>query len=252
MAKDEIQAEAAKISWFHSLDLGHGIVTRGYDDSPGKLPTLGIPDDLSGKTVLDVGAWDGFFSFEAERRGAERVLATDFFCWGGGGWGTKKGFELARRALNSKVDDCEIDVLDLSPEKVGTFDLVLFLGVLYHMRHPLLCLEKVASVTAKGGMVIVETHVDLLHLKRPALAFYPDRELNNDPTNWFGPNPAAVEGMLRTVGFRKIVAYSQVPPRTNALQPQDALVMVAGYPHVPPQPDAEAAAQGRMVFHAWK
>ena len=71
MTKDEIQAEAAKVSWFHSLDLGHGIVTRGYDDSPSKLKALGIPEDLTGKTVVDIGAWDGFFSFEAERRGAK-------------------------------------------------------------------------------------------------------------------------------------------------------------------------------------
>jgi tRNA (mo5U34)-methyltransferase len=230
ITKNEIQAEAAKIAWFHSLDLGHGIVTRGYDDSPSKLKTLGIPEDLTGKTVLDIGAWDGFFSFEAERRGAKRVLATDFFCWSGGGWGTKGGFELARRALGSKVEDCRIDVLGLSPEKIGTFDLVLFLGVLYHMRHPILSLEKMASVTAPGGMAILETHVDLLEIKRPAVAFYPESELNNDATNWFGPNPAAVEGMLRAVGFQKIVAHSPIPGPV----------------------DLETIANRRMVFHAWK
>jgi tRNA (mo5U34)-methyltransferase len=228
--RDEIQAEAAKIKWFHSIDLGQGIITQGYDDSPNKLKALGIPEDLTGKTVLDIGAWDGFFSFEAERRGATRVLATDFFCWGGGGWGTKGGFEMARRTLNSKVEDCEIDVFDLSPDRIGTFDLVLFLGVLYHMRHPLLSLEKVASVTTEGGMVIVETHVDMLDVKRPAIAFYPDRELNNDPTNWFGPNPAAVEGMLKSVGFKKVIAHSPAPFMT----------------------EPEAVTQGRMVFHAWK
>jgi tRNA (mo5U34)-methyltransferase len=230
ITKNEIQTEADKIAWFHSLDLGQGIVTRGYDDSPNKLKALGIPEDLTGKTVLDIGAWDGFFSFEAERRGAKRVLATDLFCWGGGGWGTKDGFELARRALDSKVEDLRVDVLSLSPEKIGTFDLVLFLGVLYHMRHPLLSLEKVASVTAPGGMVIIETHVDLLEIKRPALAFYPETELNNDGTNWFGPNPAAVEGMLKTVGFTKVVAHSPLP--------------AAAYP--------ETVVQRRMVFHAWK
>lgn len=230
MTKDKIEAEAAKIKWFHRVDLGHGIITQGSEDSPNKLQGLGFPEDLTGKTVLDVGAWDGYFSFEAERRGAARVLATDLFCWGGSKWGTKSGFELARRALNSRVKDRDIDVLDLSPEKIGTFDLVLFLGVLYHMRHPLLALEKVASVTAVGGMVIIETHVDMLHMKRPALALYPDRELNNDPTNWFGPNPAAVEGMLKSVGFKDIIAHSPVPSAT----------------------DPEAVTQSRMVFHAWK
>jgi tRNA (mo5U34)-methyltransferase len=121
-------------------------------------------------------------------------------------------------------------VLSLSPEKIGTFDLVLFLGVLYHMRHPILSLEKMASVTAPGGMVIIETQVDLLEIKRPALAFYPESELNGDATNWFGPNPPAIEGMLRTVGFQKVVAHSPLPP--------------AAYP--------ETIVQRRMVFHAWK
>jgi len=104
-----------------------------------------MPENLAGKTVLDVGAWDGFFSFESERRRAERVLATDSFCWSGEG-GTKAGFELARKVLNSKVEDVEMDVLDLSPENIGTFDIVLFLGVLYHMRRPLLALERPGEV----------------------------------------------------------------------------------------------------------
>src|SRR6185295_7335307 len=140
-----------------------------------------------------------FFSFEAERRGAARVLATDSFCWGQGGWGTKAGFELARRALHSRVEDLEIDPMDLSPERVGTFDVVLFIGVLYHMRHPLLALERVASVTRE--LAIVDTHVAMTDLDRPVMLFYPNNELNDDWTNWWGPNPAAVEAMLGTVGF---------------------------------------------------
>ena len=74
--------------------------------------------------------------------------------------GTKAGFELARKALDSKVEDLSIDVLDLSPERIGKFDLVLILGVLYHMRHPLLALERVASVTK--DQLVLETHVDFL------------------------------------------------------------------------------------------
>lgn len=202
MNADELREEVAKIKWFHSIDLGYGIITPGAEYTPLKLPTLGLPEDLQGMTVLDIGAWDGFFSFEAERRGASRVLATDSFCWSGEGWGTKAGFNLARKVLNSKVEVKEIDVLDLSPDKIGVFDLVLFLGVLYHMRHPLLALERVASVT--GKQLILETHADVLLCKRPAMAFYPEAELDNDPTNWFGPNAAAVEAMLKSVGFRKI------------------------------------------------
>ena len=188
------------IRWWHRIDLGSGIVTPGDDPTADRLKHLKIPPDLTNMTVLDVGAWDGFFSFEAERRGARRVLATDSFCWDGGGWGTKAGFELARRALGSRVEDLTIDPLELSPERVGVFDLVLFVGVLYHMRHPLLALERVASVT--GNMLILQTQVDFVPIERPAMAFYEGTEFNDDPTNWCGPNPPAVLAMLRTVGFK--------------------------------------------------
>src|SRR5579885_955306 len=130
----QLKSEVAKTKWWHTIDLGNGIITPGIDKSATKLKRLGIPRDLSGLSVLDICAWDGFFSFEAERRGASRVMATDSFCWGGEGGGSKAGFELARRALKSKVQDMEIEVLDISPETVGTFDLVFLFGVLYHMR----------------------------------------------------------------------------------------------------------------------
>lgn len=204
---ETLKREVAAITWWHTIDLGKGIVTPGLDPTPARLPEIRLPEDLAGLSVLDVGAWDGFFSFEAERRGAKRVLATDSFCWGQGGWGTKAGFELARRALRSKVEDSDIDPLELSPEKIGTFDLVLCLGVLYHMRHPLLALERVASVTRRR--LILQTQVDLAGLTRPAIAFYQGSELHNDPTNWCGPNPAAVVAMLRTVGFGNVEVVSQ-------------------------------------------
>jgi tRNA (mo5U34)-methyltransferase len=202
-----VKREVSGIKWWHTIDLGNGIVTPGLDPTPARLPEIQLPDDLSGLSVLDIGAWDGFFSFEAERRGARRVLATDSFCWGQGGWGTKAGFELARRVRQSKVEDYDIDPLELSPEKIGMFDLVLCLGVLYHMRHPLLTLERVASVTR--GRLILQTQVDLAGITRPAIAFYQGSELHNDPTNWCGPNPAAVIAMLRTVGFRDVRVVAQ-------------------------------------------
>ena len=138
MTVDELKKEVSKIKWFHSIDLGNGIVTPGQCKNSAMMEILGMPEDLSGMTVLDIGAWDGYYSFEAERRGAKRVLATDHFCWDGEGWGTKTGFNLARRALNSNVDDMEIDVPDISPKKIGQFDLVLFMGVIYHLLHPML------------------------------------------------------------------------------------------------------------------
>jgi len=241
---DELRREVAGVSWFHSIPLGHGIVTPGEDNSSRRLARLGIPEDLSGLSVLDVGAWDGFFSFEAERRGASRVLATDSFCWGGEGWGTKAGFDLARRALGSAVEDKEIGVLDLSPDSVGVFDLVLFLDVLYHMRHPLLALERVFSVT--GDRLILETHVDLMSFRRPALAFYPGDELADDPTNWWGPNPPAVEAMLSSVGFARVRAVTR--PASLPARIRRAIRS----PGVRLSQKLGGVWQGRMVFHAWR
>jgi tRNA (mo5U34)-methyltransferase len=132
MDTGELRKRVSELQWFHTVDLGNSVVTPGVDNTPRKLAMLRMPDNLSGQTALDIGAWDGFFAFEAERRGARRVLATDSFCWSGQGWGTRRGFELARQALDSRVEDKLIDVMDLSPAIVSIFDLVLSLGVLYH------------------------------------------------------------------------------------------------------------------------
>ena len=200
MDRDELASAAGRIQWFHTMELGQGVVTSGFYDPAARLPELALPADLTGMEVLDVGAWDGFYSFEAKRRGARRVLATDSFAWSDEGIGSKAGFELARAALGLPVEDREIDVLELAPETVGRFDVVLMLGVLYHMRHPLLALERVASVTA--GRLILDTHVDMVGADRPLAAFYPGSELNGDPTNWWGPNEAAVLAMISAAGFR--------------------------------------------------
>jgi tRNA (mo5U34)-methyltransferase len=227
--RGELLAEIAKVPWFHCVDLGGGIVTPGTD-SPGpvKLAFNKLPESLAGKTVLDIGAWDGYFSFEAERRRAARVLATDSYIWEGKGWGSKAGFELARRALGSRVEDLTIDVMDLSPERVGVWDVALFLGVLYHLRHPLYALERVASVTRE--MLILSTSIDMVSHERPAMAFYPGAELGNDPTNWWGPNIPCVHAMLHDVGFRKITTVTV----NNHTDPDAPLIR-----HV-------------AAFHAWK
>src|SRR6059036_3886158 len=120
--------DAKDLRWFHTIDLGGGVVTDGEDDSPRKLGWLHLPD-LRGKTVLDVGAWDGFFSFAAERAGAARVVAVDPACWnppawGERGWGTRRGFDFAREALGSAVEPVDLPSLD-ELGTLGTFDVVL-------------------------------------------------------------------------------------------------------------------------------
>jgi tRNA (mo5U34)-methyltransferase len=244
LTPDELRAEVSKIRWWHSIDLGEGIVTPGRTNLPDKLAYIGLPNDLRGMTVLDVGAWDGLFAFEAERRGARRVVAVDSFCWNGPGWGTKAGFELARRALGSKVEDRELEVVDLSPATVGVFDLVLFLGVLYHLPEPFRALASLFSVT--GSRLILETHVDLLDYRHPAMRFYPAGELSGDPTSFWGPNPAAVEAMLRAVGFRRvdrIARRKSAPPRLVGRQRLDPRRWLQRLRRKEPT---------MMVFHAWR
>ena len=226
-----LEDDVERLPWYHVMELPGGVVTPGIDDPRDRLPLLGLPEDLSGLTVLDVGAWDGFFSFECERRGAARVVAADWFAWREAARGSKQSFELAREALGSKVEDVEVRVEELSPERVGMFDLVLFAGVLYHVRDPLRALAAVASVTK--GHLLLETHVDLVLRRRPAAAFYPARELADDHTNWWGPNPAAVEGMLRAVGFTDV---AKVFPRSRTYEWARAI--------------RHRSQQGRAVFHA--
>jgi len=242
MDLENIKNEVSKIKWHHQIDLGNGIITPGGTNSLQAIKRMGIPDDLKGKTVLDIGAWDGFYSFEVEKQGAKRVLAIDSFVWKDHAWSSKKGFELARKVLNSKVEDMTIDVFDLSPEKIGTFDIVLFLGVLYHLKHPLLALEKVFSVTKE--MAIIETSTDMLGFERPAIALYLEREFNNSITTWCGPNPAAIETMLQVVGFRKVKLHFSGPILHRKTGKKGI-----GFPEVPLK---DRILTNRVVFHAWK
>jgi tRNA (mo5U34)-methyltransferase len=227
MDETELRRRVEGIRWFHSMELAPGISTRGAQGAPRNgtaetLKRLGLPPSFAGKTVLDVGAWDGFFSFEAERRGAARVLATDHFSWSGGGWGTQDGFLLAREALGSKVEDLHIDPLDLSVERVGTFDVVFLFGVLYHVKNPLLVLERVAAVCKE--LFIVETYVDQrMGEDYPAMVYYPGSELSDDPTNWWGPNARCVEAMLGTVGFPKVETVWGDPDKPTLTSRRDKI-----------------------------
>jgi tRNA (mo5U34)-methyltransferase len=215
---NDLRARAAAIDWWHSgIELGQGIVTKGKTQPERTLlPFLRLPDDLTGASVLDICTWDGYMAFECERRGAS-VVAVDSFAWdkersaAATGWHTtgRDGFDLAHKARQSTVLPVHCDVLDLdtlTDDALRNFDIVLFLGVLYHMRHPLLALERVAPLVAPGGKLIVESHADLRNVLVPAMRFYPGSEANEDATNWWGPNPACLEAMLHSVGF----AYVEV------------------------------------------
>jgi tRNA (mo5U34)-methyltransferase len=188
--------------WFHRIDLGDGIVTPGVDDSSTKLQWIGLPEDLTGQSVLDIGSYDGFFAFEAERRGASRTAACDYFCWTLPGMGDGRGFDIAHQALGSKVEKHVMRVEEISPERLGMFDVILFLGVLYHAPDPLRYLRNVYSVCR--NQLILETHIDAVDDPRPVMVFYPGDSLNKDPSNFWGPNPACVAAMLKEVGFSRV------------------------------------------------
>lgn len=240
MDVNQLKAEVDRIQWFHSIDLGNGIVTPGVDRSARRLQNIHMPKNLTGMSVLDIGTFDGFYAFEAERRGA-RVVATDTAVWRNPDIG-RHGFDLAYQTLGSSVDAREIDVLDLSPDTVGTFDLVLFLGVLYHLPNPLLALERVASVARR--QLIMETSVDLLGTRRPAAAFYPGDELLDDASNWWGPNLAGGKALLEAVGFSRVevVYVSSWPVR----------IARAAKHRAHGKPLLATLQQGRAVFHAFK
>ena len=240
----DLKSRADAIRWYHTIDLGGGVITRGVDDTPQRLARLRLPASLKNLTVLDIGAWDGFFSFECERRGAARVVAADYYSWHGGGWGTKAGFNLAREALGSRVEDVDIDVMELTADRIGTFDVVLFLGVLYHLRHPFLALERIAPLVR--SRLVVETVIDMVGFRRPAMAFYPRRELNQDPTNWWGPNVPAVRGMLESSGFERV---ETVTPARGALYRSAR----AAYHQLRGKNTFRSAfRQDRAVFHAFR
>jgi tRNA (mo5U34)-methyltransferase len=239
---DKLRREIQAVHWFHQIDLGNGIVTPGHDESAVKLKRIGLPADLRGKTVLDVGAWDGFFSFEAERRGAARVVAIDPNAWRApvgpdNPWSGQEGFKLARRVLGSVVEDVDVGLEELSPERIGMFDCVLFLGVFYHLPDPLLILERVCTVVSER--LILETHADLLWMRRPAMVFYPGRELSGTHSNWWGPNLGLLKELLHANGFERVeVVYRESFPYRLA---RSAYRRLCG--------DRFLVQQGRLVVH---
>lgn len=213
---EKLKQRMAEIRWYHRIDLGPelGVTPGGSDKDAERLDYMKLPASFAGLDVVDVASWDGYFAFEAERRGASRIVATDI-------WGDyyvpniamrnmQSGIEFAIKALNSKVVTLYSSVYDLSQriwselDEEFMADVVLFPGVLYHLQNPLDALQEIYKVMSRDGLLIVETHLDLLALARPAIALYRGDEAANDATNFTGPNPAAVETLLEWAGFRDI------------------------------------------------
>lgn len=197
---EESRCQAARLSrlgWYHTIELPDGGVIEGLqslEQQRQRLRQFPIPEDLTGKRVLDVGAWDGWFSFEMERRGAE-VVAVDVT--------TSTRLMEAKKLLGSRIDYRIGDICRLTARDVGTFDIVLFLGVLYHLKHPLLALENVCGMCRE--MACIESFVtDTDPRAIPLMEFYETNELRGQADNWVGPNLACLLAFCRTAGFARL------------------------------------------------
>jgi tRNA (mo5U34)-methyltransferase len=203
--------------WFHNMQLGPFWTAPDhflYDYPASKWRRIApfLPDDLRGRTVLDIGCNAGFYAIEMKRRGADRVVGIDE---------DERYLDQARLAC--EVTGCEIELRRLSVYDVGllgeTFDVVLFMGVLYHLRHPLLALDLVRAHVARdmlvfqslqrGASEVAELRQDYAfedtdHFHKPGYPrlHFVEREYAHDWTNWWIPNRACSEAMLRAAGFR--------------------------------------------------
>ncbi|MFC0410741.1 TIGR04290 family methyltransferase [Roseomonas elaeocarpi] len=218
LSPDEIRRRAEALGeWFHNIDL-NGVKTAPnhflYDYPAQKWRRFAhaVPADLTGKSVLDIGCNGGFYSLEMKRRGAARVLGID--------WDERY---LAQARFAAEVSGLDIEFRQMSVYDVGAlgerFDLVIFMGVLYHLRHPLLALDLIHEHVA-GDMLLFQSMQrgakDVAPVERdydfsetavfdqpgyPKLHFV-EHSYSHDPTNWWVPNAAATEAMLRSAGFR--------------------------------------------------
>ncbi|HEX4630550.1 MAG TPA: methyltransferase domain-containing protein [Chthoniobacterales bacterium] len=237
-----------KIWWWHSIELPDGTITPG-EKTLSYLKTewerMALPD-LTGKTLLDIGAWDGWFSFEAEKHGAARVVALDQFVWAldfsegakyavyveeckaagrpAAPWGPacpfweidtlpgQRGFKRAHEAFRSKVEPVVANFMETDVSSIGSFDIVLFLGVLYHLQEPLTALRRLRQLTNELAVVETEAIEVFGYEDRAMLRFTPGAEVNNDSTNWWFPNELALKGLLATAGF----SHYETTGRTSA------------------------------------
>lgn len=191
--------------WYQRIELMPGVITPGVSYVREIFAKLELPNDLTGLRILDIGTNDGFYAFECERRNAKEVVAIDSFPI------EMTGFQVLKDFYGSSIIYLQDNLYNITPEKYGTFDIVLCLGVLYHLRTPLRGIERIRSVCAGilylesfviDGMIKQESlkcHASLISL--PVMLFFPGAELNNDPSNWWGPTLKCLVAMLESTNF---------------------------------------------------
>lgn len=214
---------ASRPYWYHKIPLREGVVTPGW--APICVEAYHVPDDLTGLRVLDVGAWDGYWTFEALRRGAREVVAIDDFSdylgsLESGDRHAWENFDLCREALGYDKSRChrhDMSVYDVTEEFLGRFDLVFLFGTLYHLRHPLLALDRLSAVC--DDQIFVESAIldDFspyrggLHHGYPGgqliMEFYPRKEYGNNATNWWAPTLHCLTYMVEAAGFAHVEGW---------------------------------------------
>ncbi len=207
---ETIERGMNQLTWYHTIDLGHGLSTPGIYDHRPYLEAYGLPKDLAGRRVLDIGAASGFFTFEMEKRGAQ-VTATELPHWSAHDFGPlyqpemtpeqaevylHEPFLFAQQVLGSRARRRIINIYDISPETVGAFDLVFCGSVLLHLTDPIKALWRIRSVTS--GVAIVATVIHPLQTPDP-LALFVGQDRGD---GWWLPNRPALEAMFKSAGFR--------------------------------------------------
>jgi tRNA (mo5U34)-methyltransferase len=225
------------LTWVHAIDLGNGIVTPGMWGPPSPTIMRALNTiDFRGKKVLDIGCWDGLWSFEAEKRGATTVVATDLNTqrWPQDGHLT---FVLAHEALASKAiyrkDVSVYDVPSTFPER--DFDVVLFCGIYYHLRDPLLALSRLRQAMKPGGVIVVEGEVTLDRTKCSAEFFYKQTH-SNDPSNWWVPTIRCLHEWVESSYFDVLQEF--LPPQADR---KTTLTERLWRKRVPPEPQFSRA-----------
>jgi tRNA (mo5U34)-methyltransferase len=202
--------QGSRFRWHQRFQLVPGFFTPGTNDVERMLRLARVPARLDGWSVLDIGTSNGGFCFEAERRGAGRLVAVDV-CEP-----DHSGFAHIRSFLGSRAEFIEASVYELPKLLDERFDLVFFLGVLYHLRHPLLALDNLRRLV--GRMGVIETAVCDRELPRRVAGravarFYRGNERDADPTNWFAPSSAALLDWCASSGLTPTLLAKEPPSR---------------------------------------
>jgi tRNA (mo5U34)-methyltransferase len=261
-----ILSKIAGIEWYHSIDLGHGVVTPGFVDHRAQVSQYHLPESLVGKRCLDVASFDGFWAFEMERQGATEVIALDIARFSdvdipkvllddaikrGGDKETGQGFRIAREVLGSKVQRVLCSVYDLTPERLGKFDFVFVSDLLLHLRNPQLALERMFSV-CRGSLLAAEVYNP--RLDRADGTCLSEFGGMNQSLSWWKPNTNTLKMMMTVAGFEPVEEIGRFVLNARST---DRIPKVVLRGRVPENPGSIALEEASLKLkeisgrHAW-